>query len=165
MRGSLGAGVEYINANTGDLGGIDYIDVISGVDQLVADGLADPERLGIGGYSYGGYLSSWAITQTTRFKAAVSGGIIADWVSFYGTTDIPHYLRVFLEAPPFTDQSLARERSPINHSAKVTTPVLFYAGSNDTRTPPGQVDQMHRAVQDAGVTTLKVIYQGKDMDS
>ncbi|GIS13935.1 MAG: hypothetical protein CM15mP116_05180 [Synechococcus sp.] len=100
VRGSLGAGVDYINANTGDLGGIDYIDVISGVDQLVADGLADPDRLGIGGYSYGGYLSSWAITQTTRFKAAVSGGIIADWVSFYGTTDIPHYLRVFLEAPP-----------------------------------------------------------------
>ena len=161
VRGSLGAGVDYINANTGDLGGIDYIDVISGVDQLVADGLADPDRLGIGGYSYGGYLSSWAITQTTRFKAAVSGGIIADWVSFYGTTDIPHYLRVFLEAPPFTDQSLARARSPVNHSAKVTTPVLFYAGSNDTRTPPGQVDQMHRAVQDAGVTTLKVIYPGE----
>ena len=69
------------------------------MDQLVADELADPDDLGVGGFSYGGYLSSWTIPQTTRFKAAVSGAIIADWVSFYGTTDIPHYLRVFLEAP------------------------------------------------------------------
>lgn len=107
---------------------------------MVADGLADPDHLGVGGYSYGGYLSSWTITQTTSFKAAVSEGIIADWVNFYGTRDILHYLRVFLEAPPFPDQSLARARYPINHAVMVTRPVLFYAGSNDSRTPPGQVD-------------------------
>ena len=161
VRGSLGAGVDYANANSGDLGGIDYVDLISGVDALVVDGLADPERLGIGGYSYGGYLSTWTITQTTRFKAAVSGGILADLFSFYGTTDIPHYLKVHLGEPPFPKQSLARERSPIHHAAKLKTPVLFYAGGNDRRTPAGQVDQMHRAAEDAGATTLKIIYPGE----
>ena len=158
VRGSLGAGVDYANANTGDLGGIDYVDVISGVDALVVEGLADPNRLGLGGYSYGGYLSSWTITQTPRFKAAVSGGIIADLISFYGTTDIPHYLKIHLGEPPFPERSLAWQRSPLKHAAQVKTPVLFYAGGNDKRTSPSQVHQMHRAVEDAGVTSLKVIY-------
>ena len=103
VRGSLGAGVDYANANTGDLGGIDYVDAISGVDALVSQGFADPKRLGVGGYSYGGYLSSWSITQTTRFKAAVSGGILADLISFYGTTDIPQYLTIHLGEPPFPE--------------------------------------------------------------
>ena len=161
VRGSLGAGVDYANANTGDLGGIDYVDAISGVDALVSQGFADPKRLGVGGYSYGGYLSSWSITQTTRFKAAVSGGILADLISFYGTTDIPQYLTIHLGEPPFPEQSLAWQRSPLKHASKVTTPVLFYVGDSDQRTPPGQVHQMHRAVEDAGVTTLKVIYPGE----
>ncbi|WP_186538116.1 S9 family peptidase [Synechococcus sp. BIOS-E4-1] len=161
VRGSLGAGVDYANANTGDLGGIDYVDAISGVDEMVSQGFADPKRLGVGGYSYGGYLSSWSITQTTRFKAAVSGGILADLISFYGTTDIPQYLTIHLGEPPFPEQSLAWQRSPLKHASKVTTPVLFYVGDSDQRTPPGQVHQMHRAVEDAGVTAFKVIYPGE----
>ena len=128
---------------------------------MVTNGFADPNRLGVGGYSYGGYLSSWSITQTTRFKAAVSGGILADLISFYGTTDIPQYLTIHLGEPPFPEQSLAWQRSPLKHASKVTTPVLFYVGDSDQRTPPGQVHQMHRAVEDAGVTTLKVIYPGE----
>ena len=161
VRGSLGAGVDYANANTGDLGGIDYEDAMSGVDAMVSQGLADPNRLGVGGYSYGGYLSSWSITQTPRFKAAVSGGILSNLISFYGTTDNPVYLRVHLGEPPFPEQSLAWQRSPLKHAAQVTTPVLFYVGDSDYRTPPGQVHEMHRAVEDAGVTTLKVVYPGE----
>lgn len=161
VRGSLGTGVDYANANTGDIGGIDYVDAMSGVDAMVSQGLADPTRLGVGGYSYGGYLSSWSITQTSRFKAAVSGGILSNLISFYGTTDNPVYLKVHLGEPPFPEQPLAWQRSPVKHAAQVTTPVLFYVGDSDDRTPPGQVHEMHRAVEDAGVTTLKVIYPGE----
>lgn len=161
VRGSLGAGVDYANANTGDLGGIDYADAMSGVDAMVSQGFADPNRLGVGGYSYGGYLSSWSITQTPRFKAAVSGGILSNLISFYGTTDNPVYLTIHLGEPPFPEQSLAWQRSPLKHAAQVTTPVLFYVGDSDQRTPPGQVHEMHRAVEAAGVTTLKVVYPGE----
>ena len=161
VRGSLGAGVDYANANTGDLGGIDYEDAMSGIDAMVSQGFADPNRLGVGGYSYGGYLSSWSITQTPRFKAAVSGGILSNLISFYGTTDNPVYLRVHLGEPPFAEPSLAWQRSPLKHAAQVTTPVMFYGGDSDYRTPPGQVHEMHRAVEDAGVTTLKVLYPGE----
>src|SRR5438128_1269094 len=99
IRGSSGYGEKFIEINRGDWGGGDYRDVMAGVDDLVARGIADPEKLAIGGWSYGGYMAEWAITQTTRFKVAVSGAGLANLISEYGTEEGPSYDEWFYGVP------------------------------------------------------------------
>lgn len=115
-RGSNGYGEAFRMAVVGEWGYADYDDIQSGIDELIEDGIADPDRLGIMGWSYGGYMTAWTITQTDRFKAASVGAGITNIVSFYGQTDIPRYLERYLGTTPWDGIEEYTRRSAIFHA-------------------------------------------------
>ena len=158
-RGSTNYGERFMTANVNDWGGGDFRDVIAGVDAVIARGIADPNRLAIAGWSYGGYLTAWAITQTNRFKAAMVGAGIINLVSMYATNDLPNVLAGFFNGVPgATNTALYLERSPLSYAAKVTTPTLILHGGNDERVPIGQPMELYRALRDRGVASELVFY-------
>lgn len=157
-RGSAGWGLDFAEANQRDMGGADLQDVLSGVDDCVNSGIADPDRLGVCGWSYGGYMTAWTVTQTTRFKAAIAGASITNWVSFHGTTDIPAFDEFFYRADPFDLHGPYISCSPIYAVDKVSTPTLFLHGERDLICPVGQAQEMFRALRVRGVPTECVIY-------
>ncbi len=160
FRGSNGRGVAFAEANHGDMGGMDWVDVNTGVDQLVASGVADPARLAIGGWSYGGFMTMWGITQTTRFKAAVAGAGIANWASFHGTSSLHVWDALFYEADPYDPQSIYLKRSPVFSTHQVVTPTLVLHGDADRVVPPDQGREFFRALKDRQVDTQLVLYPG-----
>ncbi len=158
-RGSDGQGSKFAEAVHADWGGMDFEDILSGVDDLVAKGIADPDRLGIGGWSYGGFMSSWAIGHTTRFKAAVIGAAVTDLTSFYGSTDItPNFPAVYFDGPPQANRQLYDAHSPLNFAHHAKTPSLILHGEADPRVPATQGWELYHALQDAGVETELVTY-------
>ncbi len=157
-RGSNGYGAEFAEANIGDLGGGDLQDVLSGIDLCIERGLADPDRLGIGGWSYGGYITAWAITQTDRFAVAVAGASITNWYSYHGGTNIPGFDEQYLLALPDDLDSPYAWRSPLFFSNQVSTPTLFVHGERDECCPVGQAYEMSRALRRLGVQTECAIY-------
>ncbi len=158
-RGSTNYGEAFMRGNLADWGGGDYRDIMSGVDALITRGIADPDRLAILGWSYGGYMTCWTITQTTRFKAAMVGAGLTDLVSMYGTNDLPNYLGTFFNGTlsPETEQ-LYRERSGLTHVDRVTTPTLILHGGSDDRVPVGQPMEFYRALKDRGVPAELLFY-------
>ena len=159
-RGSNGRGVAFAEANRGDMGGTDWTDIIAGVDRLVAEGIADPDRLGICGWSYGGFMTMWGVTQTGRFKAAVAGAGIANWASFHGASDLHVWDALFHEADPYDPHGIYAARSPIYHSHRARTPTLVLHGDADRVVPPDQGREFFRALKDRGVETQLVLYPG-----
>ena len=157
-RGSSGYGQAFRFANHRDWGGGDFRDIISGVDHLIETGLADPGRLGVMGWSYGGYMTSWIITQTKRFKAASVGAGVTNLLSFTGTTDIPSFLPSYLGSEFWDSDLLYRDRSPVLHARGVTTPTLIQHGSLDERVPLSQGLELYNALKRQGVTTRMAIY-------
>lgn len=157
VRGSTGYGYDFMVLNRADWGGGDFKDVITGADYLVAQGVADPERLGIAGWSYGGYMAEWAITQTQRFKAAVSGAGMADLASEFGTEDHPSYDEWFYGLPYERPEGFRRS-SPITYVKSARTPTLILQGEADVIDPLGQSQQLHRALKRYGVETELVVY-------
>lgn len=157
-RGSAGRGNDFAHANIGDLGGGDYRDVMAGVDALIAQGLVDQSRMGIGGWSYGGTLTPWTISQTTRFKAAVMGAGICNWVSFAGVTDIRIFADRCFDAAVHLDATAFWERSALRHVARITTPTLIVHGEADVRVPVNQAYEMYSALRHMGVPTELVVY-------
>jgi dipeptidyl aminopeptidase/acylaminoacyl peptidase len=157
-RGSMGFGVEFAELNNRDLGGGDLEDVLYGVDYCIAQGWADGERLGIGGWSYGGYITPWAISQTPRFKAAVSGASITNWTSFHGVSPIQGFDETFNRADPHNADGFYTFRSPIYSVERVSTPTLFLHGQEDPVCPVGQAHEMWRALKERGIETRLVIY-------
>jgi len=159
IRGSSGYGEKFIEMIRGEWGGGDYRDVMAGVDDLVARGIADPERLGIGGWSYGGYMSEWAITQTTRFKAAVSGAGLSNLISEYGTEQGPSYDEWFYGLP-YEPEKIAGflNSSPFVHLKNVKTPTLILQGDADPVDPLGQSQELYRGLKRYGVETEMVVY-------
>lgn len=157
-RGSSGYGYDFRAAVRGDLGGVDYQDLMSGVEHLVAEGIADPERLGIAGWSYGGYLSAWATTRSHRFGAAVAGAPIADLATLSVTTDAGNALTDLLGGSLWQRRELYLDRSPLLHADRSTTPTLVLHGEADVRVPPTQGLLLHSAVQDQGIETRLVRY-------
>ncbi len=145
--------------NRSDWGGGDYRDVMVGVDDLVARGLADPEKLAIGGWSYGGYMSEWAITQTTRFKVAVSGAGLSNLISEYGTEQGPSYDEWFYGVP-YEPEKIAGflNSSPFVHLKNVKTPILILQGDADSVDPLGQSQELYRGLKRYGVETELVVY-------
>src|SRR6267142_354353 len=157
IRGSVGYGQKFVEANRGDWGGGDYQDVVAGVKDLIDRGIADPKRLGIGGWSYGGYMSEWAITQTDMFKAAVSGAGLSNLISEYGTEDHPAGDEWFYGVPWEQPEGFLNS-SPFVHLKKAKTPTLVLQGDADTVDPLGQSQELYRGLKRYGVETELVVY-------
>jgi dipeptidyl aminopeptidase/acylaminoacyl peptidase len=159
IRGSSGYGQKFIEMNRGDWGGGDFRDVMAGVDDLVARGIADPDKLAIGGWSYGGYMSEWAITQTTRFKAAVSGAGLSNLISEYGTETEPSYDEWFYGVPYEPEKITGfLNSSPFVYLKNAKTPMLILQGDADPVDPPGQSQELYRGLKRYGVETELVVY-------
>jgi dipeptidyl aminopeptidase/acylaminoacyl peptidase len=159
IRGSTGYGWDFLVKNRADWGAGDFQDVMAGVEDLVRRGLADPNRLGIVGWSYGGYMAAWAITQTPRFKAAVVGGGMSDLASEFGTELLPtaQYDHWFLGVPYEKLEGFLKH-SPVAHLKNARTPTLILHGENDPVDPLGQAQQLHRGLRHYGVPCEFVIY-------
>ncbi|HEU5417605.1 MAG TPA: S9 family peptidase [Streptosporangiaceae bacterium] len=161
-RGSSGRGREFAAAVVGDMGGADTRDYLSGIDAMVERGIADPERIGTMGVSYGGFMSAWLVTQDQRFRAAVAGSPVAEWYSFTFTTNIPRWGLWFLDgADPEEAGSQVHTRSPVLHASKARTPTLLTAGAKDRCTPAGQAREFYQALTGHGVDSELVIYPGE----
>jgi dipeptidyl aminopeptidase/acylaminoacyl peptidase len=157
VRGSTGYGHKFIEENRNDWGGGDFKDVMAGVDYMIAQGIADPDRLGIGGWSYGGYMSEWAITQTTRFKAAVSGAGLANLASEFGTESDSSYDEWFF-GTPYEHLDDFMKSSPVRYLKNAKTPTLILQGDADTTDPIGQSEELYRGLKHYGVEAEMVIY-------
>ena len=157
-RGSSGYGWEFRFANISDWGGGDYKDLMAGVDFLISKGIADPERLGVMGWSYGGYMTSWIITQTDRFKAAAVGAGVTDLVSFTGTTDILGFIPSYFEGELWQRNDIYRARSAIFNIGGAVTPTLILHGEKDARVPTTQGYELYHALKRKGVEVQMVVY-------
>jgi len=154
-RGSAGWGREFSDANIGRIGEDDYTDIIAGIDHCVASGVADPDRIGIGGGSYGGYIAAWGISQSERFSAAVVSAGISNVVSFYGTSDRPNYAQQFHDADPYAEEVFARY-SPITYARQMDTPTLIIHGDKDQCCHVGQAMELYRALQGRAPVRLAI---------
>lgn len=157
-RGSSGYGKKFRYANVNDWGGMDYQDDQAGVDHVIGMGVADPGRLAVMGWSYGGFMTSWTITQTHRFKAAAIGAGVTDLLSFTGTADIPGFLPDYFEGDPWKAPENYRKHSPITYVGNVTTPALILHGAADLRVPVSQGYEYYNALKRRGVTTKMIVY-------
>ncbi|MGH3482659.1 MAG: prolyl oligopeptidase family serine peptidase [Nocardioidaceae bacterium] len=157
-RGSGGRGQEFAAAVVGDMGGADAQDILSGIDALVERGVADPARIGLFGGSYGGFMSSWLVTQDQRFAAAVPTAPVTDWYSQAFTSNIGGWGNSFLRADPEQPGTSVHTRSPVLQASRVRTPCLNIAGALDRCTPPGQAREFHQALLEHGVESVLAIY-------
>ena len=159
IRGSVGYGESFIEMNRGDWGGGDFKDVMWGVKDLIDRGIADPSKLGIGGWSYGGFMSEWAITQTNDFKAAVSGAGLSNLISEYGSEQHPSYDQWFYGVP-YESDSLVKflNSSPFTQLKNAKTPTLILQGAADTTDPLDQSQELYRGLKHYGVESELVEY-------
>src|SRR5436309_11270873 len=159
-RGGLGQGEQFAAAARGEVGQADYQDVIAAVDAAIARGIADAERLGIGGWSQGGFMSAWAVTQSDRFKAAVMGAGVSDWGMMVMTSDVPDFERELGGSAPWEGPVVHQymKLSPITFAHHVKTPVLILHGEKDARVPLSQAIGFHRALREHHVPNEMVIY-------
>jgi dipeptidyl aminopeptidase/acylaminoacyl peptidase len=156
-RGGSGYGEAGHRMILNDWGGPDYKDIMTGVDHLIAQGIADPGRLGVMGASYGGYMTNWIVTQTSRFKAATAGASIADLSDLYYLTDGGELMAEYYKLPWENPEGYARS-SPLTHAAKVTTPILISHGDRDPRVPLATAQKFFKALQAHGKTAEMDIY-------
>jgi dipeptidyl aminopeptidase/acylaminoacyl peptidase len=159
FRGSAGRGVAYTLEDNRHFGDGDFQDIMAGVDDMIRRGIADPAQLGIGGWSYGGYLSAWAVTQTNRFKAAVMGYGVSSWFRLMGDTPQPLWtVQVHFETSPYDDPHAFLRNSPIEFAKQVRTPVLILHGTMDPWVSPSQSREFFRALKHFNVPTELVMY-------
>ena len=156
-RGSSGYGERFRGLNRGDISGRDWIDIDSGVDAMIERGIADPDRLAVSGWSFGGHHTYWGITQTDRFKAASAGAGANDLISMYSQTDIPEFYHTYLGPRPWEDWELYEERSAYRHVENVTTPLLIQVGEKDERVPAEQSIQFFEAVRAIGKAPTELV--------
>jgi dipeptidyl aminopeptidase/acylaminoacyl peptidase len=158
FRGSSGRGRAFAAACFGDAGGREGHDVLTGIDLLIKEGLADPSRLGVTGGSYGGYLSAWLITQDDRFAASVPVCPVTNWVSLRLSCNIPAFCDVILESDMEDNTGRYFSSSPVMFASRVKTPTLTICGLLDNCTPPGQALEFHTALRLNGVRSEVVMY-------
>ncbi len=157
-RGSAGFGEKFKRANIKDMGGGDLRDILAGIRHVVATHPVDDKRVGITGWSYGGYMSMWAITQTERFRAAVGGAGCSDLLSYYGENGIDEWLIPYFGASVYDDPDAYAKSSPINFIKRVRTPTLLIVGDSDVESPPVQSYEYWHALKTLGVKTELVVY-------
>ena len=157
-RGSTGYGKDFRFANFKDWGFGDYEDIMSGVDKVIDMGIADPERLAVMGWSYGGYMTSFVVTRTERFKAASMGAGLPNLVSMTTTTDIPDYLVAHMGAEFWEDYETYEKHSAIYRINNVKTPTQVIHGANDLRVPFTQGQEFYVALKRKGVPTEMIVY-------
>lgn len=160
-RGSTGRGQTFAGAVFGDMGGADSTDYLSGLDALIARGIADPERIAVMGGSYGGFMSAWLVTRTDRFAAALPMFPVTDWFSMHYTCNIAEWCSLFLDDSPENPTGEYFQRSPVFFTDRVTTPCLLMAGALDRCTPAGQALEFHNALLEHGVQSELVVYPGE----
>ncbi|MYL82122.1 prolyl oligopeptidase family serine peptidase [Desulfovibrio aerotolerans] len=158
VRGSDGYGPQFRQALVGDWGGQDFADLQTGIDALVARGLADPNRVGLMGWSYGGYLTAWAIGHTDRFAAASIGGGITNLTSLCGSMDLPDFIPLYLGGEAYERFDFLFDRSPLKYAAAIKTPTLFQHGVSDERVPFTQALELYTALARRGVVTRLAAY-------
>jgi len=156
-RGSEGGGPAFAEMARNDWGGGDFQDILDGVDLLEREGVADPQRLAIGGWSYGGYMAAWAVTQSDRFRTAIVGAGVIDIGAMALTTDTPDYLPGYF-GDPLANRTAYDVHSPIRHAAKVKVPVLILHGEQDRRVPLSQGEMFYRALKFNGTPVEMVTY-------
>jgi dipeptidyl aminopeptidase/acylaminoacyl peptidase len=157
-RGSYGQGETYTRANIKDFGYGDWRDDLSGIDAAIAAAPIDGNRLGLFGWSYGGYMAMWAETQTQRFKAIVAGAGVVDWLSYYGQNDIDQWMIPFFGASVYDDPAVYAKSSPITFIKNSHTPVLILQGERDEEVPAPQSFEFYHAMQTLGVPSELVVY-------
>ncbi len=160
-RGSFGQGEAFTRANVKDFGYGDLRDILAGVDQVLQTLPIDPNRVGITGWSYGGFMTMWAITQTDRFHAAVAGAGIADWQSYYGENSIDKWMIPYFGASVYDDPAVYSRSSPITFIKNVRTPTLILVGERDGECPAPQSYEYWHALQTLGVENEFVVYAGE----
>lgn len=159
FRGSTGKGLAFAQANKNTWGKGDYEDCMTGVDAMIASGLADPDRLGAFGWSYGGYMTFWILTQTDRFKAVSPGAGLSNIYSMYSQNDIQRYLRWFYsDKAPWDATDLYWDRSPMKYVKNVKTPTMIMHGQVDTRVPIAQAQEFYMALKEMNVPVEFVVY-------
>jgi dipeptidyl aminopeptidase/acylaminoacyl peptidase len=158
-RGSYGQGEAFTRANVRDFGYGDFKDVLAGVDEALKVAPIDPERLGLTGWSYGGFMTMWGVTQTDRFKAAMAGAGIADWLSYYGENKIDQWMIPFFGKSVYDDPEVYARSSPITFIKKVKTPTLILVGDSDGECPTPQSYEFWHALKTLGVETTLVVYE------
>jgi len=156
-RGSSGYGTEFRRANLKDWGFGDYQDLMAGVDKAIEMGVADPARLGVMGWSYGGFMTSWIVTQTNRFKAASAGAPVTNLMSFNGTADIPAFIPDYFGGQFWEVMDLYQKHSPIFNVKNVTTPTMIQQGDADIRVPISQGYEFYNALKVKGVPTRMLV--------
>ena len=157
-RGSAGRGHAFAQGVIGDPGGTDFADIMAGVDACIELGVADPERLGIAGLSYGGYMAGWAVGQTTRFGAAVAMSVVADYRSFHLTSEVAAFDEMILAGRWDDPAGAYTDRSPVVHAHRCRTPTLVTAGALDRCTPVEQGRQLYSAIAASGTETELLVY-------
>ena len=160
-RGSYGQGEEFTRANVKDFGHGDLRDDLAGVDAAIKKYPIDPARLGVMGWSYGGFMTMWTVTQTNRFRAAVAGAGIANWQSYYGQNLIDQWMIPFFGASVYDDPAIYEKSSPIRFIKNVKTPTLVIVGERDAECPAAQSYEFWHALRTLGVPSKLIIYAGE----
>lgn len=158
-RGSFGQGEAFTRANVKDFGYGDFKDIMAAVDAAIDAAPIDPNRLGICGWSYGGYMTMWAVTQTDRFKAAMAGAGLSNWQSYYGENLIDQWMIPFFGKSVYDDPEVYAKSSPINFIKHVKTPTLILVGDSDGEVPAPQSYEFWHALKTLGVETQFVVYE------
>ena len=158
-RGSYGQGEKFTRANVRDFGYGDFLDVMAGVDEAIRQAPIDPDRLGITGWSYGGYMSMWAVTQTQRFRAAVAGAGLSNYLSYYGENKIDEWMIPYFGASVYDEPLVYFKSSPITYIKNTKTPTLVLVGDSDGECPSPQSYEFWHALKTLGVPTKLVIFE------
>jgi dipeptidyl aminopeptidase/acylaminoacyl peptidase len=160
-RGSYGQGEDFTRANVQDFGGGDLRDDLAGIDAAIKKYPIDANQLGVTGWSYGGFMTMWTVTQTDRFHAAVAGAGIANWQSYYGQNLIDQWMIPFFGASVYEDPDVYEKRSPIRFIKNVKTPTLVIVGERDAECPASQSYEFWHALKTLGVPTKLIVYPGE----
>lgn len=159
-RGSSGYGNEFLKAHYRKQGIADYEDVISGVDELVEQGIVDKDRVGVMGWSNGGYISAFCSTFSNKFKAISVGGGITNWSTHYVNTDIPYFIKMHLGNTPWNDPDIYTKTSPMTYIKSACTPTLIQHGEKDARIPTSNAYELYQGLRDMEVNTELIIFKG-----